>query len=86
MGLDTVELLMSFEEEFDIQISDTTAEQVVSVRDVVEFVAAEYERLGRPVDRQDIFERVRKRTVDVSNVDPSQVNLDTTFVEDLRMD
>lgn len=37
MGLDTVELVMAFEEEFGIDIPDQEAERMVYVRDVVRF-------------------------------------------------
>lgn len=37
-SLDTVELIMAIEEEFDIEIPDEDAEKVVSVQDVVDYV------------------------------------------------
>ena len=37
-SLDIVELVMAFEEEFDIEIPDTDAEKVVTVGDVVEYI------------------------------------------------
>lgn len=37
-SLDLVELVMAFEEEFDIMISDEEAEQILTMRDVVEFI------------------------------------------------
>ena len=37
--LDMVELVMAFEEEFDIEIADDEAESLATVRDVVEFVS-----------------------------------------------
>ena len=37
-SLDTVELIMAIEEEFDIEIPDSDAEKVVSVQDVVDYV------------------------------------------------
>lgn len=39
MGLDSVELIMAFEEEFDIQISDEEASRLLTPRQVAEFVA-----------------------------------------------
>ena len=38
MGLDTVELVMAFEEEFGIEFPDEEAESMITVRDVVMFV------------------------------------------------
>ena len=36
--LDTVELIMEFEKEFDIQIPDDQAENIVSVGQAIEFI------------------------------------------------
>ena len=37
-SLDTVELIMEFEKEFDIQIPDDQAESIVSVGQAIEFI------------------------------------------------
>ena len=37
-SLDIVELIMSLEEEFDIQIPDNEAEKIATVGDVVEYI------------------------------------------------
>ena len=37
-SLDTVELIMAIEEEFDIEIPDSDAEKVVTVGDVVDYI------------------------------------------------
>ncbi|HQR40556.1 MAG TPA: acyl carrier protein [Blastocatellia bacterium] len=37
-SLDTVELVMRFEEEFDIEIPDEDAEKIQSVRDAISFI------------------------------------------------
>ena len=39
-SLDTVELVMAFEEEFDLQIPDEDAEKMRTVEDVVSYVSA----------------------------------------------
>jgi len=39
-SLDLVELIMSMEEEFEIDISDEDAEKLVTVQDAIEFVNA----------------------------------------------
>ncbi|RMG53393.1 MAG: acyl carrier protein [Acidobacteria bacterium] len=38
-SLDTVELVMRFEEEFGIEIPDEDAEKILSVRDAIEYIA-----------------------------------------------
>ena len=37
-SLDTVELVMRFEEEFDIEIPDDQAEKITSVRDAIDYI------------------------------------------------
>ena len=39
-SLDLVELIMSMEEEFDVDISDEDAEKIVTVNDAIEYVNA----------------------------------------------
>ena len=37
-SLDIVELVMSIEEEFDVEIADSEAEKIVTIADVVEYL------------------------------------------------
>ena len=37
-SLDTVELIMAFEEEFDIEIPDIDAEKIKTVQDVMDYI------------------------------------------------
>lgn len=39
-SLDTVELIMAFEEEFDVEIPDTEAEKIKTVQDVIDYIEA----------------------------------------------
>ena len=39
-SLDTVELIMAFEEEFDIEIPDEDAQKIKNVKDVMEYIEA----------------------------------------------
>ena len=39
-SLDTVELVMAFEEEFDIEIPDEDAEKIQTVQDAVDYIKA----------------------------------------------
>ncbi|MGL5054218.1 MAG: acyl carrier protein [Fusobacteriaceae bacterium] len=40
-SLDTVELIMAFEEEFDVEIPDTEAEKIKTVQDVVNYIESQ---------------------------------------------
>ena len=37
-SLDTVELLMAFEEEFNVEIPDDAAEKIATVKDAIDFI------------------------------------------------
>lgn len=37
-SLDTVELIMAFEEEFNIEIEDSVADQIITVGDAIKFI------------------------------------------------
>ncbi len=39
-SLDTVELVMAFEEEFSVEIPDDAAEKIVTVKDAIDFISA----------------------------------------------
>ena len=39
-SLDTVELVMAFEEEFDLEIPDEDAEKITSVKDAIEYIGS----------------------------------------------
>lgn len=39
-SLDTVELIMAFEEEFDIEIPDSDAEKIRTVKDAIDYMNA----------------------------------------------
>ena len=39
-SLDTVELVMAFEEEFNVEIPDDAAEKILTVKDAIDFIDA----------------------------------------------
>jgi len=69
-SLDNVELVMAFEEEFDIEIPDDAAEHIQTVGDAVKFIA----------------ERVKKIVVEHLGVDESKVTENASFIDDLGAD
>lgn len=40
-SLDTVELVMAFEEEFSVEIPDDAAEKILTIKDAVEFIKSQ---------------------------------------------
>jgi acyl carrier protein len=77
---------MDFEKMFEIEIPDDAAAKMVTLRDVREFVLGEYQRLGRPTDPGEIFERIRAVTVNFTTIKPDKIGLDTRFIDDLGLD
>ncbi|KIE05351.1 Acyl carrier protein [Candidatus Jidaibacter acanthamoeba] len=43
-SLDTVELVMAFEEEFNIEIPDNAAEKIIKVEDAVSFIKSQIDK------------------------------------------
>ncbi len=43
-SLDTVELVMAFEEEFGVEIPDDAAEKILTVRDAIDFLTENAEK------------------------------------------
>ena len=97
MGLDTVELVMRFEEGFGITIPDAVAERMMTPRDVADYVETELKRAapGRAVaaaevrpdmTRAEIAGIIREITLDQLGIDPADYGEDKTFVEDFGAD
>ena len=53
-SLDTVELVMAFEEEFGSEISDTEAEKILTVGDAVKFIESKSKNVGTKKTTQNI--------------------------------
>ena len=46
-SLDTVELIMAFEEEFDCEIPDDNAEKILTVKDAIDFIRSQVSEPSR---------------------------------------
>lgn len=87
MGLDAVELVLSVEELFDIEIPNEQAEHLETVGKLHEFVVSELHRLGRSNINPDIvFDELRVAIVAQLGVEPEQVVPSAYFVRDLGID
>lgn len=80
MGLDGVEFVMAVEEAFQIAISDSDSERMVTPRNVVDYIL---DRLGGSEDRmcmeQRAFYKLRSATMRVFGVARSEVTPDTNW-------
>jgi acyl carrier protein len=84
MGLDSVELVLSVEEVFNIEIPDEVAGKITTVGELHEFVYAELTRLGRPnINRDIVFDLLRNVICFRFSVEPGKVVPSARFVQDL---
>ena len=86
MGLDSVELVMRFEEEFSFRIPDSDAAQITTPGKMREYIVHELKARGEQPDEQTIWIKVRDIVVDQLGVKPEEVTRTARFVEDLKID
>lgn len=86
MGLDSVELVMAFEEWFEIDIPNEVAERLVTIGDVTDHVTARLQAAGRPRDREAVLAMVCVITCDQLGTTLDELDESTRFVEDLGID
>jgi acyl carrier protein len=87
MGLDTVELVLSVEQVFDIEIPDAAAADLDTVGKLHAFIVAELLRLGRTNINADIvFDQLRTIICSRLGVKPEDVIPAARFVQDLGAD
>ena len=86
MGLDTVELVMTVEEEFQIEISDTAAAKMRTPGDIQDYVVRTLSEQGKTVDVDLTWLRIQKIIVDQLGVKPERVTKPTLIIEELGAD
>lgn len=86
MGLDSVELVMEFEEQFGIDIPDADAEKLQTVGDVTDYVTTRLAAEGRPRAREDVLVLVMVITCDQCGTTLDELTESTSFVNDLGID
>ena len=87
MGLDSVEIILAVEQEFELEIPDAEAARMITVGDLQAFVVVELRRLGRTdADADAICERLRAIICRQLGVQPDAVIPTARFVKDLGVD
>lgn len=87
MGLDTVELILSVEQTFDISITDAATEKIITVGDLHEYVVAELIRQNRPNINHDVtYDLLRNLICFQLDVEPEKVVPCAEFIRDLHAD
>jgi acyl carrier protein len=87
MGLDSVELVMKVEKHFDISIPDEDAEKLYTVGLLHEYVYAALQRRSPGCKGYtQVFDEIQSLVVAQLGIDPSLVQPEAHFVNDLRID
>lgn len=86
MGLDAVELVMAFEEAFDLSIPEKDAEHLITVGDVQDYIFRQTRERPNPPSEDEIFERLKIIISNILSVEPGQIQQNSRFVQDLGMD
>ncbi len=90
MGLDSVELVMAIEEEFQIEIPDDIAVKLDTVGKLYEYVLENYHVVHFEIQGQvyevEVWERVKRVIIYQLGVKPEQVKKEANFVYDLGVD
>ena len=84
MGLDTVELVMTVEEEFALQISDADAAKMERVGDMHTFILKTLRERGESVNDAQVWTRLCEIVVEQLGVRPDEVTPTARFIKDLK--
>jgi acyl carrier protein len=86
MGLDSIEIVMEIQDEFEVRIPDEDAEQLRTVGDIIDYVERRLREIPRPPasakDRA-AAERVVRIVAETLRVDPASITRDSRLAEDL---
>ncbi len=85
MGLDSVELVMAWEEAFGITIPNAAAEGMSTVGNATDWITNHLASIGRPLPRAEVFE-VCETTCEQCATTRDRLSEDTNFVNDLGID
>ena len=89
MGLDTVELVMTLEEEFGIEIPNEDAARLATVGEIADYILARLASGGGSIESIDLaalWVRVKSVVVRQLGVAPDKVTRTASVVQDLGAD
>lgn len=84
MGLDTVELVMDVEREFNIKIPDENAVKILTVGEFYDFVISRLKEQGRSYDDKEVWEKL-KNCIVAFGPEPDEVIPEARIVDDLKI-
>ena len=83
MGLDVFELVMRIEEEFELQIPDEDAGELLTARQVIDYLMSKREIKERNLTRADIQKEVWFMIEEELGIDRTNFNEDSDFYRDM---
>ena len=84
MGLNTVDLVMKVEKEFNIEVPDQRWEQVVTVQDMYDVV---WEFAGsRLIDKDEMIAKINSILIDHIGCEPNEIAPEKSLTSDLGLD
>ena len=86
MGLESVELVLAIEGEFEVSISDEEAENLLTPRDMGNLIEMKLRSLGRAMPRDRLDEKLKVITIREIGIKDDQYDLDAEYVRDFQMD
>ncbi len=88
MGLDTVELIMWAEDEFNIEIPDNHAENIATVQQLSDYVFEKtmLKPTENKLSKKDLEEMIRRMLEELTGIPYDKIKMEHTFTYDLGMD
>jgi len=86
MGLDLVELVMRFEEEFETEIPDQIASTLLTPKDVIDYLTTKSEPGNKGMTRESVAQKVWLIIEDEIGIDISKYNENSRFIDDMHID
>jgi len=86
MGLDLVELIMRFEEEFETEIPDQIASILFTPKDVVDYLITKPEIRNKEMTRESVTQKVWLIIEEEIGIDISKYDENSRFVDDMHID
>ena len=83
MGLDIVELILTIEEEFDIELPDAEMERAQTPRDIADYIYQKYQAYDKNKTHQSILNKVIEISIEQLNLSPDKITPDSRYVQDL---
>ena len=84
--MDVVEFVMQVEEDFDMEIDETTSAQLTTVKKLCDYIIETKDPQKTKLNQEIVFNQIKKIIVDLRFNEESEIKMESRFVEDLGWD